>query len=290
MVNADEQEADMRRLFVKEARVDCGPHYRRWRPKDRGRAPDHQAHQSHRGDGGGTGGRVAGAVDGRFLGRACIRRESGVGQKVNPIGFRIGITEDWRSRWFAPKAAFSEFLIEDHRIRKYIDDKLNKQPPYAAVAKVEIERTRNELKVLLHTARPGLVIGPKVREIEKLKEQLENLIDRNINLNIMEIKVPDANAKLMAEAVSEQLKKRAGFRRVMKMRIDSAMACGAKGVKIMCSGRLGGSEMARRETQARSWVSRFLRDVLRFEVLLFAAFYLARQGYLDIGDTYIIAT
>ena len=174
-----------------------------------------------------------------------------MGQKVNPIGFRIGITEDWRSRWFAPKAAFSEFLIDDHRIRKYIDDKLNKQPPYAAVAKVEIERTRNEVKVLLHTARPGLVIGPKGAEIEKLKEQLENLIDRNINLNIMEIKVPDANAKLMAEAVSEQLKKRAGFRRVMKMRIDSAMACGAKGVKIMCSGRLGGSEMARRETQLR---------------------------------------
>ncbi len=174
-----------------------------------------------------------------------------MGQKVNPIGFRIGITEGWRSRWFAPKAAFAEFLIEDQKIRQYIDEKLNKQPPYAAVAKVEIERTRNEVKVLLHTARPGLVIGPKGAEVDKLKEALENLVDRNINLNIVEIKVPDGNARLIAEAVSEQLKKRAGFRRVMKMRIDSAMATGAKGVKIMCSGRLGGAEMARRETQIR---------------------------------------
>ncbi len=174
-----------------------------------------------------------------------------MGQKVNPIGFRIGITEEWRSRWFAPKAAFAEFLIEDQRIRRYIDDRLNKQPPYAAVAKVEIERTRNEVKVLLHTARPGLVIGPKGAEVDKLKEALENLVDRNINLNIVEIKVPDGNAKLVAEAVSEQLKKRAGFRRVMKMRIESVMATGAKGVKIMCAGRLGGAEMARRETQLR---------------------------------------
>ena len=174
-----------------------------------------------------------------------------MGQKVNPTGFRIGITEEWRSRWFAPKAAYAEFLIEDQRIRQFIDDKLNKQPPYAAVAKVEIERTRNEVKVLLHTARPGLVIGPKGAEVDKLKEALENLVDRNINLNIVEIKVPDGNAKLVAEAVSEQLKKRSGFRRVMKMRIESAMATGAKGVKIMCAGRLGGAEMARRETQIR---------------------------------------
>ncbi|MGH6631432.1 MAG: 30S ribosomal protein S3, partial [Burkholderiales bacterium] len=174
-----------------------------------------------------------------------------MGQKVNPVGFRVGITEDWRSRWFAPKAAFAEFLVEDHKIRQFIEERLNEQPPYAAVAKVEIERTRNEVKVVLHTARPGLVIGPKGAEIDKLKEALENLIDRKINMNIQEIKAPDGNAKLIAESVSEQLKKRAGFRRVMKMRIDSAMASGAKGVKIMLSGRLGGAEMARRETQLR---------------------------------------
>jgi small subunit ribosomal protein S3 len=174
-----------------------------------------------------------------------------VGQKVNPTGFRIGITEGWRSRWFAPKAAFAEFLVEDQMIRKFVDDRLNRQPPYAAVAKVEIERTRDEVKVYLHTARPGLVIGAKGAEVDKLKEALEDLIDRKINLNIVEIKVPDNNAKLIAESISEQLKKRAGFRRVMKMRVESAMAAGAKGVKIMCKGRLGGAEMARRETQIR---------------------------------------
>ncbi len=174
-----------------------------------------------------------------------------MGQKIHPTGFRIGITEDWRSRWFAPKAAYAEFLIEDQNIRRYIDDKLNRQPPYAAVAKVEIERTRNEVKVFLHTARPGLVIGAKGAEVDKLKEALEDLIDRKINLNIVEIKVPDGNSKLIAEAISEQLKKRSSFRRVMKMRADAAMAAGAKGVKIMCKGRLGGAEMGRCETQIR---------------------------------------
>ncbi len=174
-----------------------------------------------------------------------------MGQKVHPTGFRIGITEDWRSRWFAPKAAFAEFLIEDQKIRAYVDQRLNRQPPYAAVARVEVERTRNEVKVFLHTARPGLVIGPKGAEVDKLKEALEDLIDRKINLNIVEIKIPDGNAKLIAEAISEQLKKRGGFRRIMKMRADAAMACGVKGVKIMCKGRLGGSEMARKETQIR---------------------------------------
>lgn len=174
-----------------------------------------------------------------------------MGQKVHPTGFRIGITEDWRSRWFAPKAAFAEFLIEDQKIRRFIDHRLNRQPPYAAVARVEIERTRDEVKVILHTARPGLVIGPKGAEVDKLKEALEDLIDRKINLNIVEIKVPDGDATLIAESVSEQLKKRAGFRRVMKMRMEAAMAAGVKGVKIMCKGRLGGAEMARRETQIR---------------------------------------
>ncbi len=174
-----------------------------------------------------------------------------MGQKIHPIGFRIGITEDWRSRWFAPKAAFAEFLIEDQKIRAFVDNRMNRQPPYAAVSRVEIERTRNEVKVFLHTARPGLVIGAKGAEVDKLKEALEDLIDRKISLNIVEIKSPDSDATLIAESVSEQLKKRAGFRRVMKTRLESAMAAGAKGIKIMCKGRLGGAEMARRETQLR---------------------------------------
>lgn len=174
-----------------------------------------------------------------------------MGQKVHPTGFRMGITEGWRARWYAPKAAFAEFLAEDQKIRRFIDDKLNRQPPYAAVAKVEIERTRNDVKVILHTARPGLVIGPRGAEVDKLKEALEDLIDRKINMNIVEIKNPDVDATLVAESISEQLKKRAMFRRVMKQRLDAAMGAGAKGVKITCSGRLGGAEMARVETQLR---------------------------------------
>ena len=174
-----------------------------------------------------------------------------MGQKIHPTGFRIGITEDWRSRWFAPKAAFAEFLIEDAKIRAFVDKRLNRQPPYAAVARVEIERTRDEVKVFLHTARPGLVIGAKGAEVDKLKGELEDMIDRKINLNIVEIKVPDGNATLVAEAIAEQLRKRTSFRRVMKMRADASMACGAKGIKIQCKGRLGGAEMARKETQIR---------------------------------------
>lgn len=172
-----------------------------------------------------------------------------MGQKVHPVGFRVGVTEGWRSRWFAPKAAYAEFLVEDQRIRRFVDQRLNRQPPYAAVSRVQIERTRDEVRVQLHTARPGLVIGPKGAEVDKLKEELEDLIDRKITLNIIEIKVPDGDAKLIAESVSEQLKKRGSFRRVMKSRVESALAAGAKGIKIKCKGRLGGAEMARTETQ-----------------------------------------
>jgi small subunit ribosomal protein S3 len=171
-----------------------------------------------------------------------------VGQKTHPLGFRVGVTEEWRSRWYAPKAAFGDFLVEDQKIRKYIDKQLNRQPPYAAVSKVEIERTRNEVKIILHTARPGLVIGPKGAEVDKLKEALENLIDRKISVNIIEVRSPDLDAKLVGEGVAEQLKKRGAFRRIMKQRAEASMTAGAKGVKIMCSGRLGGAEMARRET------------------------------------------
>ena len=177
-----------------------------------------------------------------------------MGQKVHPRGFRIGITEGWRSRWYAPKAAYADFLIEDQKMRSFIEQRLNRQPPYAAVSKVEIERTRDEVRVMLHTARPGLVIGPKGAEVDKLKEALEDLIERKVTLNIIEVKVPDGDAKLVAEAIAEQLKKRAAFRRVMKMRLETAMASGAKGVKIMCKGRLGGAEMARSETQIRGCV------------------------------------
>ena len=172
-----------------------------------------------------------------------------MGQKVSPIGFRTGITLGWKSRWFAPKSAYGEFLVEDQRIRDFVDQRLNRQPPYAAVSAVEIERTRDDVRVFLETARPGLVIGPKGAEVDKLREALEDLIDRKVTVNIKEIKVPELKAQLVGEAISEQLKRRVAFRRAMKQHCESAMAAGALGVKIICSGRLGGAELARRETQ-----------------------------------------
>ncbi|RKY12494.1 MAG: 30S ribosomal protein S3 [Planctomycetota bacterium] len=172
-----------------------------------------------------------------------------MGQKTSPIGFRTGITLDWQSTWFAPKANYGEFLVEDWKIRKYIDKKFNRQPPYSAVSKVKIERTRNEVKVTLHTARPGMVIGPRGAEVETLREELEELIDRKININVIEIKEPALDATLVAEAIALQLKKRASYRRAMKAQCENAMNAGAKGVKIICGGRLAGAEIARSETQ-----------------------------------------
>jgi len=171
-----------------------------------------------------------------------------MGQKVNPTGFRVGITEDWKSRWYAPKQAYGNFLVEDFKVRKLIDEKLNRRPPFAAVSDILIERTREEVTVTLRTARPGLVIGPKGAEVDKLREELEDMIKRKVApIKVIEIKNPDLNGQLVAEAIAEQLKKRASFRRVLKMRMESTMQAGAKGIKISVSGRLGGAEIARQE-------------------------------------------
>jgi len=172
-----------------------------------------------------------------------------MGQKTSPTGFRTGITLGWQSTWFAPKANYGDFLVEDQKIRRYVDRKFNRSMPKGAVAKTEIVRTRNEVKVTLHSARPGVVIGPRGGEVDKLREELEHLTGRAINVNVIEIKEPDLNAVLVAEAIAEQLGKRASFRRTMKQYCEQAMNAGAKGVKIICSGRLAGSEMARKETQ-----------------------------------------
>lgn len=172
-----------------------------------------------------------------------------MGQKVSPIGFRTGITLGWQSTWFAPKATYGDFLVEDQKIRAYVDKKYNRQMPKGAVAKVEVIRTRNEVKVTLHSARPGIVIGPRGGEVEKLREELETLTGRKVSVNVIEIKEPDLNAKLVAEVIAEQLCKRASFRRAMKQQCEAAMNAGAKGVKIIAGGRLGGSEIARSETQ-----------------------------------------
>ena len=171
-----------------------------------------------------------------------------MGQKVNPTGFRVGITEDWKSRWYAPKAAFGNFLVEDFKVRKFIDQKLNRRPPFAAVSEIMIERTREEVTITVKTARPGLVIGPKGAEVDRLREELEDLIKRKVApIKVIEIKNPDLNAQLVAEAIAEQLKKRASFRRVLKQRMEATMQAGAKGIRISVSGRLGGAEIARQE-------------------------------------------
>lgn len=178
-----------------------------------------------------------------------------MGQKVNPIGFRVGISDDWKSRWFAPKSAYGQFLVEDHQIRTMIDKQLNRQPPFAAVSDVIIERTREEVTVTLKTARPGLVIGPKGENVDRLRERVEDLIHRKVApIKVIEIKNPDLNAQLVAEGVAEQLKRRASFRRVMKQRLEATMQSGAKGIRIGLSGRLGGAEIARAEKQTQGSV------------------------------------
>ena len=168
-----------------------------------------------------------------------------MGQKVHPFGFRVGVTEAHKSRWFAPKALFGELLIEDYKIRKYVDKRLNRTPPFAAVSDVHIERTREELTVIIKTARPGQVVGLKGAEVEKLTNDLQTLTGRKVAIKIIEIKNPEIDAKLISETLAEQLKKRANFRKVLKQRCEAAMQNGALGVKIQLSGRLGGAEMSR---------------------------------------------
>ena len=170
-----------------------------------------------------------------------------MGQKVHPFGFRVGITEAHKSRWYAPKGLYGELLIEDFRIREFLDKQLNRKPPFAAVSDIHIERTREELKVIVKTARPGLVIGPKGAEIDRLTGELQRLTGRNVSISCLEVTNPDIEAKLVAESIAEQIEKRASFRRVMKMKGEAAMAAGAKGVKMLLSGRLGGAELSRAE-------------------------------------------
>jgi len=168
-----------------------------------------------------------------------------MGQKTHPFGLRLGITESHRSRWYAPKALYGELLVEDAKIRRHLDKRLNRTPPNAAVSEVIIERTREELKVIVRTARPGLVIGPKGAEVERLTEELQYMTGRKVSISIIEIKNPEMDAQLVAESVAEQLSKRMSFRRAIKMKADAVMQAGAKGVKIQISGRLGGAEMSR---------------------------------------------
>jgi small subunit ribosomal protein S3 len=166
-----------------------------------------------------------------------------MGQKVNPVGFRVGVTEPWKSRWYASKKDFRDLLMEDFRVRKFLKTKYRA----AAIPKVEIERTRDEVKVILHSARPGVIIGRKGQEVDRLQDELQELLGRRVNLKVEEVSRPEIQAQLIAEDIADQLVKRAAFRRTLKRAIDTTMDAGAKGVKIQLAGRLGGAEMSRCE-------------------------------------------
>ena len=165
-----------------------------------------------------------------------------MGQKVNPIGFRLGIVKTWDSRWYAGKN-YADYILEDHKIRKFIKKKLY----HAGISRIEIERSTKRVRLRIFTARPGIVIGKKGSEIEQLKRDLEVLISQEVLIDIQEVRKPEVDAQLMAENVALQIERRVAFRRAMKRGVSSAMRFGAQGVKIICSGRLGGAEMARTE-------------------------------------------
>lgn len=166
-----------------------------------------------------------------------------MGQKVNPHGLRIGIIKDWDTKWYAGKKNFSDFLVEDFKIRKFIKTKLYS----SGISRIEIERAANKVKVNVNTAKPGLVIGKGGAGIEELRKQLEKLTQKSILINITEIKVPELDSQIVAEGIASQLEKRISFRRAMKQAMTRSMRLGAKGIKTAVAGRLGGAEIARNE-------------------------------------------
>ncbi|MCF8049882.1 MAG: 30S ribosomal protein S3 [Desulfobacterales bacterium] len=166
-----------------------------------------------------------------------------MGQKVHPIGLRLGIVKTWDSRWYADKKLYASYILEDHKLRRYIKKKLF----HAGISRIEIERSSKRVRLRIYTARPGIVIGKKGSEIAQLKKELEKQVNHEVFIDIQEVRKPEINAQLVAENVALQIERRVAFRRAMKRGVSSAMRFGAKGVKIMCAGRLGGAEMARRE-------------------------------------------
>ena len=166
-----------------------------------------------------------------------------MGQKVNPHGLRVGVIKNWDSRWFTSKKEFGDTLVSDYKVREYVKNKLQG----AGVPKIEIERDSARVRVFIQCAKPGVVIGFHGAEIEKLRTELEAMVGRPVVVNVIEIKNPDINAQLVAESIAAQLEKRVSFRRAMKLAIGRTMRLGAKGIKVACSGRLGGAEIARSE-------------------------------------------
>jgi small subunit ribosomal protein S3 len=204
-----------------------------------------------------------------------------MGQKVNPVGFRTGIMIGWKSRWYASKQEFAELLVEDQKIRDYIKCRKDKAGKllYPSIAKIEIERTRDEVKVVLFSARPGVLIGRKGERVEELQKELQQKTGRRINIKIEEINRPEIVAQLVAEDIVEQLEKRSGFRRTMKRAMEQTMEAGAKGIKIQLAGRLGGAEMSRREKQIAGSIP---LSTLRAKIDYGFAEALISQGHLGV--------
>ena len=166
-----------------------------------------------------------------------------MGQKVNPHGIRVGVIKDWDSRWYADKKSYGDNLVEDYKLREYLKKKLF----LAGIAKIEIEKFANKIRLSIHAAKPGIIIGKGGSEIDKLKKDVEKLTGKTVILNVVEVKVPDMSAQLVAENIASQLERRISFRKAMKGTMGRTMKSGAKGIKTTCSGRLGGAEIARAE-------------------------------------------
>jgi small subunit ribosomal protein S3 len=166
-----------------------------------------------------------------------------LGQKVNPVGLRLGIVKTWESRWYADRRKYADYIFEDHKIRRFLKRKLH----HAGISRIEIERSSNRVRLRIFTARPGIVIGKKGAEIAALKKEIEKLIPGDVLIDIQEVRKPEIDAQLVAENIASQIERRVAFRRAMKRGIQSAMRFGAQGIKVICSGRLGGAEMARCE-------------------------------------------
>ncbi|CAM5453719.1 hypothetical protein STANM309S_05745 [Streptomyces tanashiensis] len=216
---------DASSLVISEAYVDEGPTLKRFRPRAQGRAY-----------------RIRKRDQPHHRGRQQQGRNPVMGQKVNPHGFRLGITTDFKSRWYADKL-YKDYVKEDVAIRRMMTSGMER----AGISKVEIERTRDRVRVDIHTARPGIVIGRRGAEADRIRGDLEKLTGKQVQLNILEVKNPEMDAQLVAQAVAEQLSSRVSFRRAMRKSMQGTMKAGAKGIKIQCGGRLGGAEMSRSE-------------------------------------------
>ncbi|NNK01192.1 MAG: 30S ribosomal protein S3, partial [Desulfatitalea sp.] len=166
-----------------------------------------------------------------------------MGQKVNPIGLRLGIVKTWESRWYAGRKKYAEYIQQDFELRHFVKKKLY----HAGISRIEIERSAKRIRLRIFTARPGIVIGKKGTEIERLKQELEKKVSQEVLIDIQEVRKPEIDAQLVAENVAQQIERRVAFRRAMKRCVTSAVRFGAQGIKIICSGRLGGAEMARTE-------------------------------------------